>query len=248
MAISQIDFTVALVMGIAPALAVMYWSIRRYDIPFTEYRLFDDRRLFGGLAVGMIFGAVAGFVEQLPVGDVIGVFLALVGFVVFEESFKLVWLNRKAYRGRFDTTFYGVTVGAGIGSMLVVANVVYFVGRAGAAFYTPENVALFALFSVGFSLLHTDTGALIGFGSSTGEMMWPFVKAILVRLAGTAMLLGFSLPGVGEPWNLISVVTALVFAAILYHYVYTILLPATLPDEIRRQLRREKQRERRAKA
>lgn len=245
---SQVDFSVALVLGIGPALGVMYWSLRRYDIPFTEYRLFDDRRLFGGLAAGMIFGAIAGFFEQLPVGDLIGIALALVAFVVFEESFKLVWLNRKSYRGRFDTTFYGVSVGAGMGSMLVVANILHFVGLAGAAFYTPENLALFSVFSVGFNLIQADTGVLLGFGGSTGEMVWPFIKAVLVRLAGTVMLLGFSLPDVGEPWNAISVATALAFAAIIYHYVYTILLPATLPDELRRQMRREKRRERRAKA
>lgn len=247
MPLSQLDFAVALVLGLAPALGFMYWSLRRFDIPFTEYRLFDDRRLFGGLAVGMIFGAVAGFIEELPIGDVLGVVLALVAFVVFEESFKMVWLNRKSYRGRFDTTFYGVSVGVGMGAMLVVANVLHYVGTSAAAFYTPENVALFALFSVGFNLIHTDTAALIGFGASTGETMWPFAKAVLVRLAHTGMLLAFSL-GAAEPWSLISVVTAIAFAAILYHYVYTVLLPGTLPEDIRREMRREKRRDRKAKA
>ncbi len=246
MAVSQVDFSVALVLGLAPALGIMYWSIRRFDIPFTEYRLFDDRRLFGGLAVGMIFGAIAGFIEQTPLGDLIGVVLALAAFLVFEESFKMVWLNRKAYRGRFDTTFYGVSVGVGTAAMLVVANVLAFITRGG-TLYTPENLVLFALFSASLNLVQADTGVVIGFGASRGETMWPFVKAILVRLAHTAMLLAFSL-GADEPWSLISVVTSIALAAILYHYVYTVLLPGTLPEEIRRELRREKRRARRAKA
>ncbi len=247
MAVSQLDFSVALIMGLAPGLGVMYWSIRRFDIPFTQFRLFDDRRLFGGLAIGLIFGAIAGFVEQLPVGDVLGVILALPAFVLFEESFKMVWLNRKPYRGRFDTTFYGVSVGAGIGGMLVVANILHYIGAAGAAFYTPENLVLFALFSVGFNIVQVDTAVLIGFGASRGEMMWPYIKAVLIRLASTILILAFSLDS-GEPWALISVATAIAFAAIVYHYVYTVLLPGTLPEEIRRDMRREKRRAKRAKA
>ncbi len=248
MAISQLDFSIALIMGLGPGLGVMYWSIRRFDIPFTQYRLFDDRRLFGGFAIGMIFGAIAGFVEQLPVGDVVGVLLAFPAFVVFEESFKMVWLNRKPYRGRFDTTFYGVSVGVGVGGILAVANILHYVAAVGSAYYTPENVALFLLFSIGFNLVHVDTGALIGFGASRGEMMWPFIKAVLIRLGATVVLLAFSLPDVGEPWPAVSVVTAIVFAAIIYHYVYTVLLPGTLPEDIRREMRREKRRARKAKA
>ncbi len=247
MASAQLDFSVALMFGLGPGLGVLYWSIRRFDIPFTQYRLFDDRRLFGGFAVGMIFGAVAGFVEQLPVGDVLGVVLALPAFVVFEESFKMVWLNRKPYRGRFDTTFYGVSVGVGVGGILVVANILHYVSAAGSEFYTPENLVLFSLFSIGFNLVQADTGVLIGFGASRGEMMWPYIKAVLIRLAATAMILAFSLD-TGEPWSLLSVATAIAFAAIIYHYVYTVLLPETLPDEIKREMRREKRRERKAKA
>ncbi len=247
MAVTQLDFSVALIMGLGPGLGIMYWSIRRFDIPFTQYRLFDDRRLFGGLAIGLIFGAIAGFVELLPLGDVLGVILALPAFVVFEESFKMVWLNRKPYRGRFDTTFYGVSVGAGIGGTLFVANALHFIASDAPAFYTPENLVLFALFSIGFNLIQADTGVLIGFGASRGEMMWPFIKAVLIRLAHAVAILAFSVAA-GEPWELMSVVTAIAFAAIIYHYVYTVLLPETLPDDIKREMRREKRRARKVKA
>ncbi len=247
MAISQLDFSVALIIGLAPGLWILYWSIRRFDIPFTQYRLFDDRRLFGGFAVGMIFGAVAAFVEQLPVGDILGVLVALPAFVVFEESFKMVWLNRKVYRGRFDTTFYGVSVGVGVGGILAVANVLHYLSAVSSAFYTLENVASFSLFSVGFNLIQADTGVLIGFGASRGETMWPYIKAVLVRLASTVMILAFSL-NAGEPWEFISLGTAFAFAAVIYHYVYTVLLPETLPDDVKREMRREKRRVRKARA
>lgn len=244
---AQFDFSVALLIGLAPALGIMYWSLRRYDIPFTQYRLFDDRRLFGGLAVGMMFGAVAAFVEvNVPIG-LYGAVFALAAFLLFEESFKMVWLNRKAYSGRFDTTFYGIPVGVGTAAMLGVATVLRYLSEGGTDLYTPEKLVLFSLYSLSLNLIQADTGALIGFGASRGEMMWPFIKAVLVRLAHTLMLLAFILPGTGEPWELIAVATSIAFGGILYHYVYTILLPGTLPDEIRREMKREKRRARKAR-
>ncbi len=246
MASSQIDFSVALVLGLAPALGIMYWSLRRFDIPFTQYRLFDDRRMFGCLAVGMIFGAVAAFLEIMPLGDVLGAVLATAAFIVFEESFKMVWLNRKTYRGRFDTTFYGVSIGVGTAAMLVVASILSYISRGG-NLYTTENLILYPLYSIGLNLLQADTGVLIGFGASRGETMWPFIKAVLVRLAGAAIILAFALDA-GEPWETIAVVTAIAFAAVLYHYVYTVLLPGTLPEDIRREMQREKRRARKVKA
>ncbi len=240
---AQFDFSVALIIGLAPALGILYWSMRRYDVPFTQYRLFDDRRLFGGFAVGMMFGAIAAFIEV----NVASIIFVLAASLMFEESFKMVWLNRKRYRGRFDTTFYGIAVGVGTAAMLGVATVLRYLSGGAADFYTPENLVLFSLYSLSLNLIQADTGAIIGFGASRGETIWPFVKAVLVRLAHTLMLLAFIVPGTGEPWELIAVVTSLAFAGILYHYVYTVLLPGTLPDDIRQAMRREKRRARKAR-
>ncbi len=247
MALSQLDFSIALALGLAPALAVLYWSIRRYDIPFTRYRLFDDRRLFGGFAVGLIFGTIAAFVEVNAPTGLAGTVVALAAFFLFEETFKTVWLNRRAYRGRFDTTFYGVAVGVGVAGTLAVASVLASVAGSPTSPYTMDSLLLLGLFSVSWSLIHADTGVLIGFGASRGETLWPLLKALGVRYAHGAILLAFFI-GVDEPWSLIAVATSIVFAAVLYHYVYSILLPATLPDDIRRDMQREKRRARRAKA
>src|SRR3989304_2397845 len=44
------DFFVALLLGIGPALAILWTSLRRFDRPRVEHTLFDDRRVFGGPA------------------------------------------------------------------------------------------------------------------------------------------------------------------------------------------------------
>src|SRR5438445_784949 len=112
---SNLDFLVAFLMGILPGLVILWASLRRFDRPHVDHTLFDDRRVFGSLAVGLIFGTVASvFAIVLPRGDLASFAVVVAVSFVFEESFKLVWLNRRSYRGRFDTTFYGVPLWLGI--------------------------------------------------------------------------------------------------------------------------------------
>src|SRR5881628_2806232 len=119
---SNLDFLVAFLMGILPGLLILWASLRRFDRPHVDHTLFDDRRVFGSLAVGLIFGTVASiFAIVLPRGDLASFGVAVAVSFVFEESFKLVWLNRRSYRGRFDTTFYGVPLGIGAAASGVVA-------------------------------------------------------------------------------------------------------------------------------
>src|SRR5437899_680380 len=135
---SNLDFLVAFLMGILPGLLILWASLRRFDRPYVDHTLFDDRRVFGSLAVGLIFGTVASIIAiVLPRGDLASFAVAVAVSFVFEESFKLVWLNRRSYRGRFDTTFYGVPLGIGAAASGVVAR-----QRLGIEGYGPEETGL----------------------------------------------------------------------------------------------------------
>src|SRR5439155_1059754 len=79
-----------------------------------------DRRVFGGLAAGLVFGTMGSVLTLSLSGyESLWVFVAA---VVLEESFKLVYLNRRSYQGRFDTTFYGIPLGIGIAASGVVVS------------------------------------------------------------------------------------------------------------------------------
>src|SRR2546428_125640 len=62
---SNVDFLVAFLLGILPGLVILWASLRRFDRPQVDHTLFDDRRVFGSLAVGLIFGTVA----SVPTGN-----------------------------------------------------------------------------------------------------------------------------------------------------------------------------------
>lgn len=236
---TQLDFFVALLLGIVPALAILWFSLSQFSYPHVDQTLFDDRKAFFALAVGMVFGVLASVLNIALGLDI----LLLAAVLLLEEAFKLVYLNRRGYRGRFDTTFYGVPLGAGAASTAVVASAY---GGAG-SLYVPESLLLLALFSVSLAIAHVDTGALIGFGASQARTWKPFVQAVAVRYAHTALLSPFILLSgqpfaVAGPWALLSVVASLGFAAVIYRYVYEELLPGTLPEDIRRKIKRERRR------
>src|SRR3989454_1093027 len=200
---SNVDFLVAFLLGILPGLVILWASLRRFDRPQVDHTLFDDRRVFGSLAVGLIFGTVASiFALALPRGDLVSFAVAVGVSFVFEESFKLAWLNRRSYRGRFDTTFYGVPLGIGAAASGVVAAA----WASRDILYVPETFALLIVYSISLGLVNADTGALIGFGASRGNTWREFLRAIGVRLAHGAFLSPFLLQ-VDEPYGAISAVT-----------------------------------------
>src|SRR5438552_1981541 len=192
---SNVDFLVAFLLGILPAIGILWTSLRRFDRPYVDRTLFDDRRVFGSLAVGLVFGTIASvFALSIPRTDIVGVLVAVSASFLFEESFKLVWLNRRRYQGRFDTTFYGVPLGTGIAASGVVAAA----WASRDVLYVPETFALLVLYSIGLGLINADTGALIGFGASRGEMWRYFLRAIAVRFAYGSFLFPFILPGIPD--------------------------------------------------
>src|SRR2546426_458808 len=124
---SNLDFLVAFLLGILPGIWILWTSLHRFDRPYVDRTLFDDRRVFGSLAVGLVFGTVASvFALSIPRVDIVGILVAVSASFLFEESFKLVWLNRRAYQGRFATDFYAaLSVATAAGFGLIIYYYVY---------------------------------------------------------------------------------------------------------------------------
>jgi len=235
----QLRFSIAFIVGIGPAILLLWVSLRRFSYPLAPKSLFDDRKVFFAFAVGLAFGAVSGSLTLAISTSGLGIILPLIAVALFEESFKVVYLNRKGYRGRFDTTFYGVGLGVGSGATLVMASVFTNAGLLRSP-DLPILVGGLLLFALSLSAILASTGGLIGFGTSQSKVLGYFLRAFLVRFSHLAILLFFFLyqPGDNPAAAILSLAGSLVFAGIVYAFVYREILPETLPKDLRRELRR----------
>lgn len=236
----QLVFFAAGILGFGPAIGVLYHALRTYDYPFTEKSYFDTRRVILALAVGMIVGTISGAITLAlgAAGSLVALVLFLILVALFEEGFKLIYLNRKGYRGRFDTTFVGVGLGIGIAA-IAAAGPAYANGPAlfGAPVYLP-----LAAFSVSLSFVHGATGAILGLGCSKGDLVTAFAQAFVARVLHAAILVPFfvwfSTPTVTIALPVLSLAAAIGFTIFLYRHVYRFVIPETLPPELRRERRR----------
>lgn len=231
----QLAFGISLGLGLGPAVAVLWHSLRSFDYPRVEKTLFDDRRVFLSLGVGLVFGTLSSFLSLGFRGlDLATDVIVLFAFAVLEASFLLAYLNRRGYRQRFDTTFYGVPLGVGLAATLVLAS-----GLVNAStLLSPATFVLLLVFSLSLSLIEGSVGALIGFGCAKG-IPWPyFLRALGARAAYIVLALTFFVEGTDVALRILSLFMALLAALLVYWYVYVFILPETLPGELRR-LRRK---------
>ncbi len=237
----MVDYRVVMagILGIGPALALLFHAMRKYDVPFVEAPLFDSGRLFMLFAVGMVFGGIATFMTFATVGPG-ATFLVLLGLLLvialFEELFKFVVLNMKQFQLKYETTFYGLSLGLGISAVFMLMTSYPLIPRDFDGLEKYVAVALLALYSIGISTLHASTGSYIGYGSATGYVWNYFFQAMIARAGYAVMIVPFIL---GEPiLDAIGMAAATIFAILLYVHIYYRILPETLPDKERKKRRR----------
>lgn len=219
---------VAAALGVGPALALMFWTLRDYTYPKVERPFFDDRKLFLMLAVGMVFGVVIYVIQSY---FNMGFILFALLFAVMEELIKLVFLNMPRFQRKLDTSFYGYSLGLGIGSTMAF----------GAVFITlqqsdsPDALMWLLIFIVAiqFVLLHASTGAMIGTGVARGEMWGYFAQAGLVHI-GVNLLMAVPLNYGDGLLGWAGVILATLLVVYYYRQVHRNLLPAVVKDAMTR--------------
>lgn len=238
--VTQLDFFAAGAVGIGPALLLVYYGLRRYEYPYVEKALFQNNRLFLSFAVGMVVGVFAAVLFnafQVAVVDV--ALLVLLGVALFEESFKLAYLNLRWFRRRFDVVFYGPSLGAGTAATFAMA-VAFQTFSGGEAPFAPGNVAALASLAVALNGLHFYTGSLQGAGSAGGRPWWAYLQSLGARALFAFLLAPFLAAfQVRSPAVIIVFfVAAVAVALLLFREGVVRVIPSSLPQDVRRKLRR----------
>ncbi|MEM0449908.1 MAG: hypothetical protein QW520_08830 [Methanomassiliicoccales archaeon] len=219
---------IAGVIGIGPALALMYFTLRDYTYPKVEKPFFDDRKVFGLLALGMVMGVALFAVQQyFPIEQVLYALL----FALIYELAKLAVLNLKRFSRRLDTAFYGLVIGLGMGSTVAFGYIwssFLSFSAAGLSLGLRDYVVIIVL-SFQLSLLNGSTGAVIGIGVTRGHPFGFLANAALTHIAYNFVMIGFFLYPL-DVWGYVCLVFATAIAAFSYYRVHFQAIPALVEE------------------
>lgn len=242
---------ISALVTIVPAMAAIWWFLRRYE------GYFEDARVFFSLTAGLFAGLVASafefytgfgdsdFVAAAGAGTAFIFFV--MGYSFFEAGIKTMVLGLGRFRSRRDTPYYGMAFGLGFGSMvalLVLANAIRISLQPGFHPYTLPAFIFLVLLVVGVVLAHGATATWVGKGSADGKLWrgWGLGMLLQAPVWGTLWLYW---PSIGQG-NIIvpfpGILSAVYGAGILLAAQQRI-LDQVVPQEIKDQLRREKRRE-----
>ncbi|MFQ5837942.1 MAG: hypothetical protein ACE5HJ_04090 [Thermoplasmata archaeon] len=239
-------FYAAAAVGIGPALLLMFYSLRRYEYPYVKKALFRNDRLFLSFAIGMIFGvASAVLFNAFRIELFTTALIVLLAMALFDESFKLVYLNLKTFQKKFDTVFYGSSLGLGMAATFSMALAFQtFVNPTDP--FNPIGVLLLVTLSIALNSLHFFTGTIIAAGSAKGRLWRSYLQSLGSRTVFALLMAPFLAPSqVANRAVLVAfLLAATAFALFLFWEAHSLVIPGSLPADVRRKLRRPLSKER----
>lgn len=225
---------VSAVAGFAPALALMFFTLKDYTYPAVQKPFFDDRKLFAFFALGIVLGMVLFAFESWgqTVSSNETLILLILGFAAMECLMKLIILNFPRFQRKIDTAFYGLAMGLGISSTFTFATI--YASAASLETVTAVEMIAFSLLGVQLVLLHGATTTFIGIGVARGEVNPYLAEAMLVHIAYNLLMVPFFMFEVFEPpLNFVGLIAASAIVVYAYVKVYRLSLPVLVQDSLK---------------
>jgi len=235
----NVDFSIASIIGIIPAIVLLYNLLKKYERPYVEFALFD----FSKVGLAFIIGLFAGvgvaigryvFYEVVTASEYVeAVILMLMFFPVFEEMLKLIILNTKFLRRKFDTVFYGISLGISIGLMDFISYAMIMLSTTNLS-ANPAIIGILLLTAMNFIFINAFTGAVIAYGVSVRKIWEHLVRAVIFNAINNFLLFAFfrAIP----VWMYISLICAFVYALITLYLIERKVIPAAIPAEVKKEI------------
>lgn len=222
------DNTMALaaVMGIGPALVLMYYIFRDFTFPRIQEPFFEDKRLFGLFAAGLVIGVV--MFTAYTWFPWASIFVAI-SFALIHELVKLVILNSRRFQRRLDSAFYGSALGLGMGSTMGFGMVFYLLSHTADPAWVDWIILLVLTLQQVF--LQSSTGLTIGEGVVRGYPWEFFAQAVLVNVTFQALMIPLHMGLL--PWAYVSIGAAFVLVLVYFVYVHRKRLPRLVRQAIK---------------
>ncbi len=229
------NFFIAAVIGFVPSFGVLYFVWEKFE------GLFDEKYLFFNYFIGWIMGIIIAVFFLIIISSVYYLLdmsiISMVFFAIFTEMFKYIYLNRPKYRGNYRLTFYGFSLGLGIGAIWIVSLAYYYlrIYPATSGDYIIAAIS-FLILSTSLSAIHGATGSLIGYG-----IYRKMQEKYLLHSFGYQILFNFTLLPIVWLFPPIYYFAGIVIALpILYYKVYKGVLIYTIPRKVMKKWREER--------
>ena len=220
----------AMILGIGPALALMFLGVRNYTYPRVEQPFFSDPTFFSMLVVGMVGGSIL-FFAMVALGFATNIVL-MVLMAVVESMAMVVVMNLKRFRGKSDSVFYGYALGLGMSCGMSTG--ICFV-TASTITHVDASVIILVIISVTMSMILGSAGTNVGEGIARHRVMEFALQAaiplIVYNILLTVMLRGGELGG--SIVYYMSAVVAVLFALMVYGRTMVKQLPGVVRDVLR---------------
>ncbi|MEM3444356.1 MAG: hypothetical protein QXJ27_03585 [Thermoplasmata archaeon] len=238
------DFSVASIIGIIPAIILLYNLLKKYERPYVEFALFDFSRVGLAFIVGLFAGVCVAiarylFYDVVTTSEILEVvLLMLLFFPVFEELLKLIILNTKFFHRKFDTVFYGISLGTSIGLMAFVSLALIML-RTTNFESNPHLFGVLLLVAMDFIFINAFTGSVIAYGVQANKIWSHLFRAVLFSAINNFLLFPFyrALPGLMYPF-------------LFFGFLYTIftlylverkVIPSAIPEKVKKEIREWRQ-------
>ena len=226
-------FGLAMVLGIGPALAMMYLIVRNYTYPKVEQPFFSDASFFLLFFVGLVAGSALFFAMRV-LGFASNI-IYMVLMSVIEVMAMVVIMNLKRFRGKSDSVFYGYALGLGIASgmsMGICYSMAVLLGDIG----LDASIVILFVIAITIVLIMGACGTNVGEGIARHRVMEFSLQALLLLVAYNMLLTG--LIQNGDSGGVMFYVCAILMVVLSVAYFYRTLM-IKLPGVVREVLKME---------
>lgn len=227
---------VAMLVGIAPALALMFLGTRDYTYPRVERPFFSDASFFMLFVAGMIEGSIVFFVLRIfnaPTSIILMVLIAVV-----QTMLMVVSMNLKRYRGKSDSVFYGFALGLGNACGLSAGFCYLIYGSLDdSGVGVDASFVSLIIIAISMALILGSCGAVVGEGIARHRVMEFGLQALLPMVAYYMLLSAAVMHGDGALFYAF-LFLMLVLSGLHYYYVMYRKLPQIVREVLRQEGRR----------
>lgn len=220
-----------MVLGIGPALAMMYLIVRNYTYPKVEQPFFSDATFFLLFFVGLVAGSVLFFAMRV-MGFASNIIYMIMMSVV-QVLAMVVIMNLKRFRGKSDSVFYGYGLGLGMSSGMTMG-ISYSMAVLLDDIGLDASIIMLVAIVVSMTLILGACGTNVGEGIARHRVMEFSLQALLLLVAYNLLLTGMMQAGGTGGVMLYACAVGMVVLSVAYFYrIMMVKLPGVVRDVLR---------------